>query len=213
MILVKIQLTFYGIWLIYRNITIVMYSSAFNGNYTTILEYYYDESGIASFRYNGAYYYYLKNLQGDVICIIDNTGAVVVEYAYDAWGNNLSVTGSLASTVGQANPFRYRSYYYDTDFAFHYSFLRHLILDSGRNQRGEVKSVLHGFALFQSDYKVFDDTGGFLIRHGTDISHINNPGITRVVHISIGNGGVYGIEANDTCRQDKNGANCDTYMP
>lgn len=65
---------------------------------------------------------------------------------------------------------------------------------------------MHGFALFQSDYKVFDDTGGFLIRHGTDISHIN-------VHISIGNGGVYGIEANDTCRQNKNGANCDTYMP
>lgn len=125
---------------------------------------------------------------------------------YDAWGNILSVTGSLASTVGQANPFRYRSYYYDTDFAFHYSFLRHLLLDSGRNQRGKVKSVLHGFALFQSDYKVFDDTGGFLIRHGTDISHIN-------VHIRIGNGGVYGIEANDTCRQDKNGANCDTYMP
>ena len=159
MILVKIQLTFYAIWLIYRNITIVKYSSAFNGNYTTILEYYYDESGISSFRHSGAYYYYLKNLQGDVIGIIDNTGAVVVEYAYDAWGNNLSVTGSLASTVGQANPFRYRSYYYDTDFAFHYSFLRHLLLDSGRNQRGKVKSVLHGFALFQSDYKVFDDTG------------------------------------------------------
>ena len=191
----------------------ILYSSAFNGNYTTILEYYYDESGISSFRHNGAYYYYLKNLQGDVIGIIDNTGAVVVEYAYDAWGNILSVTGSLASTVGQANPFRYRSYYYDTDFAFHYSFLRHLLLDSGRNQRGKVKSVLHGFALFQSDYKVFDDTGGFLIRHGTDISHINNPGITRVVHISIGNGGVYGIEANDACQQNKNGANCDTYMP
>ena len=103
----------------------ILYSSAFNGNYTTILEYYYDESGISSFRHNGAYYYYLKNLQGDVIGIIDNTGAVVVEYAYDAWGNILSVTGSLASTVGQANPFRYRSYYYDTDFAFHYSFLRH----------------------------------------------------------------------------------------
>ena len=52
-----------------------------------------------------------------------------------------------------------------------------------------------------------------MIRHGTDISHINNLGITRVVHIRIGNGGVYGIEANDTCRQNKNGANCDTYMP
>ena len=138
----------------------ILYSSAFNGKSTITLEYYYDESGIASFRYNGTVYHYIKNLQGDVIGIVNsNNGGIVVEYTYDAWGNILSVTGSLASTVGQANPFRYRSYYYDTDFAFHYSFLRHLLLDSGRNQRGKVKSVLYGFALFQSDYKVFDDTG------------------------------------------------------
>ena len=98
----------------------VRYSSALNGESTTTLEYYYDESGIASLRYNGTIYYYIKNLQGDVIGILDNSGEAVVEYTYDAWGNILSVTGSLASAVGQANPFRYRGYYYDTETGLYY---------------------------------------------------------------------------------------------
>ncbi len=41
-------------------------------------------------------------------------------YIYDACGNILSVTGSLASTVGQINPFRYRGYYYDSKIALYY---------------------------------------------------------------------------------------------
>ncbi len=35
-------------------------------------------------------------------------------------GAPLSVTGSLASTVGQKNPIRYRGYYYDTETGFYY---------------------------------------------------------------------------------------------
>ena len=47
-------------------------------------------------------------------------GAVVTEHTYDAWGNVLTTTGSLASTVGRYNPFRYRSYYYDSETGFYY---------------------------------------------------------------------------------------------
>ena len=65
-------------------------------------------------------YYYVKNLQGDIIDILDNNGNVVVSYEYDAWGKNLSVSGSLACTVGQANPFGYRGYYYDNESGFYY---------------------------------------------------------------------------------------------
>jgi YD repeat-containing protein len=56
----------------------------------------------------------VTNLQGDVVAILDNTGNPVVEYTYDAWGNLLSVTGSLANTLGADNPLRYRGYVYDT---------------------------------------------------------------------------------------------------
>ena len=47
-------------------------------------------------------------------------GVEVVSYAYDAWGTVLSVSGSLSSTVGAVNPFRYRGYYYDVETGWYY---------------------------------------------------------------------------------------------
>ena len=44
----------------------------------------------------------------------------MVEYAYDAWGNPISTTGSMASTLGNDNPFRYRGYYYDEETGLYY---------------------------------------------------------------------------------------------
>ena len=92
---------------------------AYSLNYT--LYYLYDEAGsIQGFIYNNAYYYFQKNLQGDVVRILNNYGDVVTEYTYDAWGKVLTTTGTLASTIGQYNPFRYRGYYYDTETGFYY---------------------------------------------------------------------------------------------
>ncbi|MFT9078180.1 RHS repeat-associated core domain-containing protein [Ethanoligenens sp.] len=39
----------------------------------------------------------------------------VVTYAYDSWRKLLNVGGSLSSTVGQKNPYRYREYRYDNE--------------------------------------------------------------------------------------------------
>ena len=36
-------------------------------------------------------------------------------YTYDAWGNPLTTTGSMADSLGYTNPFRYRGYVYDTE--------------------------------------------------------------------------------------------------
>ncbi|MGM9603124.1 MAG: RHS repeat-associated core domain-containing protein, partial [Faecousia sp.] len=44
----------------------------------------------------------------------------VVGYTYDAWGNPLTVTETLASTLGTLNPLRYRGYVYDTETGFYY---------------------------------------------------------------------------------------------
>ena len=72
------------------------------------------------FDYNGTKYYYIFNVQGDVIGILNQAGQKIVSYTYDPWGKVLSVEGSEASAIGQINPIRYRGYYYDTETGFYY---------------------------------------------------------------------------------------------
>jgi len=70
--------------------------------------------------YNGATYYYILSLQGDVVAILDSSGVSVAEYAYDAWGRLLSTTGSMSGTLGLHNPLRYRGYVYDQETGLYY---------------------------------------------------------------------------------------------
>ncbi len=91
----------------------------YSGN--TYTYYIYDENGtIMGMMYNNQLYTFRKNLQGDVTGIYTANGNLVVEYTYSPYGEVLSVTGTLASTIGTANPFRYRGYYYDTETGFYY---------------------------------------------------------------------------------------------
>ena len=69
---------------------------------------------------NGVAYFYVFNGQNDVIGLVSNSSARVVNYTYDSWGKLLSITGSLASTIGEINPIRYRGYYYDTESGMYY---------------------------------------------------------------------------------------------
>ena len=89
---------------------------------TESIDFFYDESGSPfAMTYQSANdapqtYYYVLNLQGDVVKLVDVSGAEVASYEYDAWGNVLSQSGSMAST----NPLRYRGYYYDSETGFYY---------------------------------------------------------------------------------------------
>ena len=87
------------------------------GNDTLL--FYYDSDGSAtSFSYNGTMYFYVKNLQGDVIRIIDLAGTEVASYVYDSWGNIKDTKGD--TTVRELNPIRYRGYVYDTETSLYY---------------------------------------------------------------------------------------------
>ena len=44
----------------------------------------------------------------------------MVSYTYDAWGRPLSKSGTLASTLGTLNPFRYRGYVYGEETGLYY---------------------------------------------------------------------------------------------
>lgn len=70
--------------------------------------------------YNGESYYYMKNLQGDVVGILDKDGELVVSYVYDTWGAELLIGGPEADGIGIKIPIRYRSYYYDTETGLYY---------------------------------------------------------------------------------------------
>ena len=62
-----------------------------------VLMFSYDASGnVVSVDYNGDEYYYLRNAQGDIVKLIDASGASVVEYTYDTWGKKVTTTGTLA---------------------------------------------------------------------------------------------------------------------
>ncbi len=113
----------------------------------------YDETGsVSGFNDGTNTYFYQKNIQGDIIRILDTNGNVVVEYTYDAWGKILSVTGSLADTIGQKNPFRYRSYYYDSETGWYYLNSRYYDPEVGRfiNADGIIgaNGGLQGYNLF-----------------------------------------------------------------
>ena len=100
---------------------------------TDTLFFNYDASGTPlTVTYNGATYYYATNLQGDIVAILDSTGTAVVTYTYDAWGNPLSTTGTLAATLGAANPLRYRGYVYDTETGLYYVSSRYYDPEIGR---------------------------------------------------------------------------------
>ena len=68
----------------------------------------------------GTRYNYVRNAQNDIVGLIDSTGKRVVSYKYDSWGKVVSITGTLAATVGQKNPFRYRGYYFDAESGMYY---------------------------------------------------------------------------------------------
>ena len=111
------------------------------------LHFFYDNSSRpAKVDFNGTTYTYLHNLQGDIVGILDSTGALVVEYKYDAWGKPLSTAGLLADTLGARSPFRYRGYVFDEESGLYYLRSRYYIPMVGRFVNAD--SMLNKFFAF-----------------------------------------------------------------
>ena len=91
----------------------------------------YDNNGDAfGFQYGGKEYFYVKNLQNDIMAITDSAAKVIANYYYDAWGNITEITGDAA--IANINPLRYRSYYYDTETNLYYLSTRYYAPDMCR---------------------------------------------------------------------------------
>lgn len=86
-----------------------------------IIWYCYDsQANLIFVTIRGITYFYVRNVQGDIIALVDADGKVVVKYTSDSWGKVIAVTGELADTVGVQNPFRYKGYYYDNETGMYY---------------------------------------------------------------------------------------------
>lgn len=71
-------------------------------------------------------YYYLYNGHGDVVQMVDTSGAIVNSYAYDVWGN---ITSQKEETP---NPFKYTGEVYDEETGFYYLRARYYDPSMGR---------------------------------------------------------------------------------
>ncbi len=113
-----------------------------NGNLIAIygndyLRFVYDNKEVTGIIYNEKQYFYRRDAQGNIIAILDEDGALVVRYIYDAWGNHAVVDANgndieNMSHIGVVNPFRYRGYYYDVETGFYYLKSRYYDPETGR---------------------------------------------------------------------------------
>ena len=117
-----------------------------------MMVYVYDENGAPiGIKYRddtyseGEYscYFFEKNLQGDIVAIYNSAGTKLGTYLYDAWGN---CTVSGTHNILTINPFRYRSYYFDTETGLYYlqsryynpAWHRFINADSYLNANGDI---------------------------------------------------------------------------
>ena len=110
-------------------------------------------------------YYYLKNIQGDVLCVTDAEGTPIVNYTYDAWGAmtitpaSQNVPSATVVTVAFLNPVTYRGYFYDYELGLYYLQSRYYDPEIGRFVSADV----------------FIDTGKSIVSPNTFIYCDNNP--------------------------------------
>ena len=90
------------------------------GKHVTEFTYAAASDGGATGRVKGADYYYIRDGLMCITGLIDANGGAVVNYRYDSWGKLISITGSMADTLGKDNPYRYKGYYYDDETGMYY---------------------------------------------------------------------------------------------
>ena len=96
----------------------------------TLIPLYDNEDSVCGILYNNVPYYFIKNLQSDVIAIVDKNAQTVARYSYDAWGVCTVTQDSVG--IATINPFRYRGYYYDEEIGLYYLQSRYYDASVGR---------------------------------------------------------------------------------
>ena len=119
-------------------------------------------------------YFYLKNVQGDIVGITDVRGNIKARYTYDPWGGVIAVEKNLDSyerDIVEMNPLLYRGYVYDSETGLYYLRSRYYDPEVGRfincddvNYIGTTESELsyNAFAYCGNDPVNHSDPSGRL---------------------------------------------------
>ncbi len=102
--------------------------------------------------------YYEKNLQGDVIGLLDARGAEIASYTYDAWGNITSHTYVEGNEIPyNLNHILYRGYYRDEETGFYYLQSRYYDAEIGRfiNADGAMMIGTEGNDIYKDNLYIY----------------------------------------------------------
>lgn len=106
-----------------------------SNNASTYITYLYGQDGVLGMYYNNSFYYFRKNILGDVIEIYSGE-TLIAKYSYTAYGETKVFNGSgvditndstQINHIGRINPFRYRGYYYDEESGMYYCNARYYV--------------------------------------------------------------------------------------
>ena len=154
-----------------------------------IVTYFYDASGRPiGMRYMNTddslamehYFYFERNIFGDIIAVYDEEYNKVISYNYDAWGNfttTVHTTDTDKLHKAQLNALRYRGYYYDKETNLYYlqtryyspELCRFISADSVDYLDPESITGLNLFAYCGNDPVNFVDPSGHMPEWLTDI--------------------------------------------
>ncbi len=147
------------------------------------IDFLYDENNQPfAMKYNGTWYYYVLNVQGDVVKLIKADGTAAASYTYDPWGKILTSTGDLANI----NPLRYRGYYYDTETGLYYLQSRYYDPEIGRFINADTYATTNTTGIINTNMFVYcvndpinnhDDNGDFCVPAAI-VNGVLNVGLT-----------------------------------
>ena len=129
----------------------------------TLIPLYDNEDSVCGIIYKDYAYYFLKNLQGDIIAITNNKGKVVASYTYDAWGV-CTIVSDNTGIIARVNPFRYRGYYFDQEIGMYYLQSRYYDANAGRFINSDSIEILN-----------FNDKNAISIQYGLFTYAVNDP--------------------------------------
>ena len=174
-------------------------------NGLTMFFYYDSEGNPIAFSYNVCMHYSVKNIQGDILGLVNKNGTIIARYEYDAFGKILSVKNRFGNEItsptstAHMNPLRYRGYIYDEETSLYYLKSRYydpytgrfLSLDSLVDTQKKTPLSVNMYSYCENDFINKKDSTGYVMESNLEPHHYNDhenvlikSGLTNCVNFS-----------------------------